>query len=135
MGAFAKGGTPDASAWGGWTTDEKLRFLNRLPRKLDTSRLAALDRALVLSRTGNNEVRFAWLELVVANRFDPGVPGLEEFLTTQGRRKFVRPLLKSLAADTEWGRSIAVRVYARARPLYHPLVTREIDELKLGSTR
>ena len=30
------------------------------------------------------------------------------------------------------GRPIAARIYARARPLYHPLVTGELDDLKLG---
>ena len=78
------------------------------------------------------EMRFAWLDLAVGNRYEPALPSLEQFLTTQGRGKFVRPLIKALAADTSWGRPIAARIYARARPLYHPMVTRELDELKLG---
>ena len=56
-------------------------------------RLAALDQAFSLSRAGNSELRFAFLTLVVANRYDPAVPALEEFLTMQGRRKFVKPLI------------------------------------------
>jgi hypothetical protein len=129
---FATGGALDQQAWNGWNTDERLRFLNKLPRKLPLSRLTALDRTLALSSIGNMEVRYAWLELVVANRYQPGVASLEQFLTTQGRRKFVRPLIKALAADSSWGRPIAARVYARARPLYHPMVTRELDELNLS---
>ena len=77
------------------------------------------------------EVRFAWLELAVANRYNPAVPSLEQFLTSQGRRKFVRPLIQALAKDGQWGRPIAARIYAKARPLYHPIVTPELDDLDL----
>jgi aminopeptidase N len=132
--AFGRGEAPDAGSWRRWTTDERLRFLNRLPRKLPRVRLAALDRALGLNATGNNEVLFAWLSLAVANRYDPAVSPLERFLLSNGRRKFVRPLVKALAEDRQWGRPIAARVYAQARPLYHPLVTRELDELKLTAS-
>jgi len=119
--------------WDQWTTDERLRFLNLLPRKLGKGQLDELSRGLGLNEDQyNKEIQFAWLDLAIANRYAPAVPLLEQFLTAQGRRKFVRPLIKTLAADTGWGRPIAVRVYAKSRPLYHPMVTRELDELKLG---
>ena len=79
----------------------------------------------------NKEIQFAWLDLAVTNRFDPAVPLLERFLTSQGRGKFVKPLIKALASDQAWGRSIAMRIYAKARPLYHPTVTRDLDPLHL----
>ncbi|MEO5611696.1 MAG: M1 family metallopeptidase [Sphingomicrobium sp.] len=130
--AFAGGAAADFGAWARWNTDERLRFLNKLPRKLAKPRLDALNQAFSLNATRNMEVRFAWLDLAVGNRYDPAVPSLEEFLTSLGRGKFVKPLLKALAADSGWGRPIAVRIYARARPLYHPIVTRDLDVLKLG---
>jgi aminopeptidase N len=129
--AFKSGALPDTAAWQSWTTDERLRFLTRIDKTQPADRLAALDRAFNLSRAGNNELRFAFLTLAVANRFDPTVPALEEFLTMQGRRKFVRPLITSLAQDREWGRPIAVRVYAKARAGYHPVTTRDLDKLGL----
>jgi hypothetical protein len=130
--AFARGGAADISAWSRWNSDERLRFLNTLPRKLPKARLDALNQAFGLNGVRNMEVRFAWLDLAVGNRYDPAIPSLEEFLTTQGRRKFVRPLINALAEDSSWGRPVAARIYPRGRPLYHPLVTRELDKLKLG---
>jgi leukotriene-A4 hydrolase len=128
--AFAAGG-PVPMEFRGWTTAEQLRLLNSLPRELPTSRLARLEQALDLNNASNNEVLFAWLDLAVANRYDPAVPALDQFLLTQGRRKFVRPLIEALAKDEQWGRPIAARVYARARPLYHPITTRDLDKLGL----
>jgi aminopeptidase N len=126
------GGSAVPSAFGQWTTAEKLRFLNKLPRKLPTKRLDELNRSLRLNEAGNNEVLFAWLDLAIRNRYDPAVPALERFLTTQGRRKFVRPLIETLAADAQWGRPIATRVYREARASYHPITQRDLDKLKLG---
>lgn len=127
---FGNGSLP-TDLWPRWTTDERLRFLNRLPRKQGKDKLDRLQQAFGLNDIGNQEVLFAWLDLAVANRYDPAVPALERFLTSQGRRKFVRPLLKALAADQQWGRAVAARVYPKARPLYHPMVTQELDQLGL----
>jgi aminopeptidase N len=125
---FTEGSRPPNS-WAQWTTDERLRFLNRLPRTQKRARLDTLERAFGLNAIGNNEVKFAWLSLAVANRYDPAVPALEAFLAAQGRRKFVRPLYLALNKDQAWGRAIAQRTYPRARPIYHPLVTGELDKV------
>jgi leukotriene-A4 hydrolase len=131
LAAFAAAGAPDVAAWNRWDTDERLQFLTHLPRKLAPARLAALDDGLGLSVSRNSEVRFAWLDLAIANRFDPARASLNEFLLANGRGKFVKPLFKTLAKDPAWGRPIATALYPRARPLYHPLVTRELDPLGL----
>ena len=127
---FAAGGAAP-KAWGQWNTEEQLRFLNRLPRKLSKGRLDALQSAFNLNVASNMEIRFAWLDLAVANRYDAAIPSLEQFLTSQGRGKFVKPLIKALAKDASWGRPLARRIYGEARPLYHPLVTRDLDKLNL----
>ena len=131
--AFANGG-PVPGSFGDWTTAEKLRFLNKLPRKMASARLDALNSALNLNEAQNQEVLFAWLDLAVGNRYDPALPSLERFLMSQGRGKFVRPLIQALAKDQQWGRPIAERIYAKARPLYHSIVTRDLDELGLQGT-
>ena len=129
--AFGAGGAPDRAAWNRWTTDERLQFLTHLPRKLSAERLAALDDGFGLSVSHNSEIRFAWLDLAIANRFDPARASLDDFLLSNGRGKFVKPLFVALAKDTAWGRPIAAALYPRARPLYHPLVTRALDPLNL----
>jgi leukotriene-A4 hydrolase len=128
--AFAAGG-PAPAEFSGWTTAEKLRFVNRIPRKLPSERLDELNGKLRLSEAGNNEVLFAWLDLAIGNRYQPAVPALEQFLTTQGRRKFVRPLITALSKDAEWGRPIAARIYAKARPSYHSVTAGDLDKLGL----
>jgi len=124
-----KGGAPaPAALWSGWTTAERLRFLNGLPRQLPEPRLAELDRALGLNESRNAETLFAWLQLALANRYQPAVPAAERFLMSMGRRKFVAPLFETLAKQGEWGRPIATRIYAVARPTYHSVTTGTVDK-------
>ena len=124
--AFASGAAPEALETDGWSTHEWLHFLQSLPAELSDEQLASLDRAFGFSDTGNSEIRFAWLKTAVANEYQPVVPSLEQFLTSQGRRKFVLPLFTDLAAS-DWGRPIAERIYRTARPGYHSVTSNSVD--------
>jgi leukotriene-A4 hydrolase len=125
--AFAASGKlPEAVSW---TTAERVRFLNRLPRKQATTRLDSLVKLFALDNQRNSEVRFAWLRLAIANRYQPAVPQLEDFLTSMGRRKFVLPLFTDLMAQGEWGKAIAQPLYARARSGYHSVTVGSVDKI------
>jgi aminopeptidase N len=127
--AYAAGGATTAVPFARWNTAERLRFLNALPREMPAERLSALDLAFGLSGIRNNEVLFAWLKLAVNNRYQPAVPAVERFLTGMGRRKFAAPLYEALLAEGEWGRPIAERIYARAKPTYHPVTSGTVDKM------
>ena len=129
---FNRGGSAAELRYPSWTTAERLRFLDALPRTLPQPRLAELDRALGLSTTGNAEVMFAWLHLALANRYDPAVPVAERFLLSQGRAKFVAPLFTTLVEQDGWGRPIAERIYGRARPGYHSVTSARVDRILRG---
>jgi leukotriene-A4 hydrolase len=131
--AFNAGGAAGGVPYAGWNTAERLRFLNALPRELSRERLAELDQAFRLNESGNSEVLFAWLQLALANRYEPAVPAAERFLMAMGRRKFVAPLFETLMGEGEWGRPIAERLYARARPSYHAVTTGTVDKTLAGA--
>ena len=126
--AYKANGNTAGIPYSSWTTAERLRFVNSLPRELPIPRLAQLDQAFGLTRSGNAEVLFAWLQLALANRYEPAVPAAEQFLLRMGRRKFVAPLFETLMGEGEWGQPIARRIYARARPGYHSVTTGTVDE-------
>ncbi|MBB5744842.1 M1 family metallopeptidase [Brevundimonas variabilis] len=131
---FADKGPASAIPWSGWNTQQRQRFLNWRPASqasgaswLTPAQLADLQATLNLDSEGNAELVFAWLQVAVAHRYQPAVPTLERFLLTQGRRKFVLPLFTALWAEGDWGRPLATRLYAQARPGYHPVTTGSID--------
>jgi leukotriene-A4 hydrolase len=127
--AFMRGAPAAQIQTVGWTTQEWQHFLSSLPPYLTPDRLADLDGTFRLSEQGNSEILFSWLQIVVRNRYQPAVPALERFLTTQGRRKFLRPLYTMLMEQGEWGQPIARRIYEKARPMYHPVSTGTLDAI------
>ncbi len=125
--AFARDGSLDLVRTD-WVTTEWLDFLNNLPPSMTAAQLEALDRRFAFSKSGNSEIQFAWLVHAVRNTYEPAFPALEDFLTRQGRRKFVRPLFQAMQ-DNPRTRDLARRVYARARPTYHPITASSIDAI------
>ncbi|MGQ0560075.1 MAG: M1 family metallopeptidase [Sphingosinicella sp.] len=126
---FREGAAAAALPYAGCNTAERLRFLNALPREMSEARLADLDSAFALSATTNAEVLFAWLQLALANRFEPAVSAAERFLTQMGRRKFVAPLFETLVGEGDWGRAIATRIHTRVRPTWHAVTAARVDRI------
>ncbi len=127
--AYASGRAIPGAAWKEWSSAERQRFLQTLPQVLSAAELAALDSSLGLSSTGNNEELFLWLELALANRYEPAVAQADAFLSTVGRTKFVRPLFVTLMGEGEWGQAIAKRIYDRTRATYHPITQASVDKV------
>ncbi len=111
-----------------WTTQEWLHFLKSLPQGLEPARMRELDQAFHLSNSGNSEIVFQWLVMAIQYRYTDAYPKLEEFLTSIGRRKFLKPLYEELVKTPE-GKERALAIYTRARPTYHPLAVTTIDEI------
>jgi hypothetical protein len=87
-----------------------------------------LDRAFHLSASGNCEITNEWLLLAIASHYEPAYPRLEEFLTSMGRRKFLKPLYEALVRTPE-GRARALAIYRKARPGYHPIAVATVDKI------
>lgn len=112
-----------------WSTQEWQRFLNGLSRKQSAGQLARLDASLDLSRNSNPYVRSAWLELAIANRYEPALPAVEDFLTTVGRGLLINPLYRRLKEQGDWGMPIARAMFEKARPTYHPVTIEGVEKI------
>lgn len=122
-------GTPAKDlATAGWGTFEWMHFLRHLPNSQTEKRMDALDAAFHFTASGNSEILAAWLEQCVKNGHAKAYPKLEDFLTTVGRRKFLVPLYQELIA-TPQGKLLAEKIYARARPNYHSVSVRTVDQM------
>ena len=77
----------------------------------------------------NDEVLLDWLKIAIRNDYHASETALRDFLTRQGRLKYVVPLYRALMAQGAWGPVFARQVYAAARPGYHPVAQANIDRL------
>jgi len=126
--AFEKG-TPAASlATKNWSTHEWIHFLRHLPKSLTLAQMTDLDAAHGFTSSGNSEILHEWLMQAIEHRYEPAYDALERFLLRQGRRKFLKPLYQKLA-ETPEGTDRARAIYAKARPMYHSVSYRTIDQI------
>ena len=125
--AYAEGAAPESVPLEQWSSHERVHFIQSLP-VLPPERMAMLDGRFDLSESGNNEVLAAWLTKSLDARYKGAYPAIERFLTVQGRRKYLRPIYERLAKNPE-DLAFARRIYAKARPTYHPVSQGTIDEI------
>lgn len=112
----------------GWVTHHWKYFLTRLPIDMSLSDMHALDKAFQFTKSRNAEIASLWFGHVIEHRYASAYEELEEFLTSMGRRKFVRPLFRKMSVTPE-GMALAQRIYKRARPTYHPVTRNTIDKM------
>jgi hypothetical protein len=106
----------------GWSTHEWLHFL-RSQKDPDMERL---EREFHLTDAGNSEILHQWLLMAVQRGYAPANSRVEQFLCSVGRRKFLKPIYTELMKTSE-GQERARRIYAKARPGYHPIAQTTID--------
>lgn len=111
-----------------WTTQHWLHFLRKLSRTTPKDKMVQLDEAFDFSKSGNSEILNEWLLLSIQTKYEPAYPALEKFLTSMGRRKFLKPLYTELAKTPE-GTEMARKIYEKARPTYHPVSYQTIDDI------
>jgi leukotriene-A4 hydrolase len=128
--AWLNGGSMDAlsKTASAWSTQEWVHFIDSLPRKLSTEKLSALDRQLKLTDSPNPEIAHVWFRLAISNRYSAAYPAMERYMVAIGRRKLIVPLYRDLAVTPE-GKSLAVKIYAKARDGYHPVAQSTVDAL------
>ena len=113
-----------------WSTHEWLHFLNGLPDGLTKAQFVQLDETFSLTGTQNAETAFAWYMQTIKGGYDAAYSELENFLMTVGRGKFIYRLYGALkASDRENLQLWASDVYEEARPGYHPIAQRRIDDI------
>ncbi|MBK9760878.1 MAG: M1 family metallopeptidase [Flavobacteriales bacterium] len=125
---WEKGTPANQLATKAWSTFEWMHFLRHLPGKLNEARMDELDNTFHFTASGNSEILAAWLEQCVSNDYSKSYERLDGFLTTVGRRKFLIPLYDRLIA-TEKGKAMAMNIYKVARPNYHSVSVRTIDDM------
>lgn len=127
--AWQEGKTPAAKLdTKQWTTQEWLHFLKSLPPQLSEAQMKELDQAFGLTKSGNAEIAHVWLLAAIRNQYAPAYPRLEQYLTTIGRQKLIKPLYEELVKTPE-GKQRAKAIYAKARAGYHPIAQTAVDKI------
>jgi aminopeptidase N len=130
--ALVAGGSPEDLKTDGWTTYEWIHLLRALPSDLRAGAIRDLDDRFDFSRSRNSEVLHEWLQYAVDSGYifssQRVADALADFLTRQGRRKYLMPLYTKLSR-TPQGREVARALRAAAGPGYHAAARRAVDRI------
>ena len=124
-------GSSSLTSLAGWTTDEKVAFLDALGAGGDDGRtesavslavLDAIDDAYALTSDANAEIRSRWCKLLLSAGAARGVALAVDFVTCQGRMKFVRPLYRALRdSPSDGAAAAALATFLNHASFYHPI--------------
>ena len=111
----------------GWSTQQKIIFLEHLLTHLNTSEkpfpdsfLRALDQAYALTVCSNAEIKFRWQSICIRCEAAWIVPHVAAFISSQGRMKYVRPLYRALLRSSV-GASTAAQTFKKHSGMYHSI--------------
>ncbi|MCI0749402.1 MAG: M1 family metallopeptidase [Nevskiales bacterium] len=111
-----------------WSVQEWRHFLDLQPDALTREQLVTLDRRFNLTLSHNRFIACDWFKIAIAHNYQAAYRALEQHLRAVGRMRLMVPLYKELA-KTEAGLTFARRVYADARPGYHPIAQTAVERV------
>ncbi len=110
------------------STNQLLYFIRQLPPSITAADMSLLDKEFKFSQSGNAEIQTAWYTWAIQKQYQPAYSYIESFLSSVGRRKFLRPLYGEMIKTAE-GKAWAKKIYATARANYHPVAYTTIDAM------
>jgi len=126
--AFTSGKLQPKQFGADWLAEQWIYFFDNLTGPLSSAQLAALDQAHAFSASTDGELQSSWFNQVIASDYRMAYPHVEQFLTLVGRTKLIQPLFVQLM-KTDSGSTLARKIYAKARPAYHPETVAVIDAI------
>ncbi|MGV8814477.1 MAG: M1 family metallopeptidase [Gelidibacter sp.] len=112
-----------------WTPQEWVHFIRNFPRDMTADQMKYLDDTLNLTNSSNSYIQMVWYEQALNHEYHGNNVDakIEEFLTQVGRRWYVETLFKAFKRNDRI--EDALKVYEKARPSYHSVTAKTIDDL------
>lgn len=110
------------------TSNEKRFFISRLTSPLSVAQMAVLDKEFKFTASNNTDIQLAWYTLAIKYGYTAAEQRIKDYLVENGRMWHIIPLYKEMMKTPE-GLKKARQIYKTARPNYHPMTYKAIDEL------
>lgn len=110
------------------TSNEKKFFISMLKQPLSVAQMTFLDSKFNFTASNNTDIQLAWYTLAIRYSYTAANQRIEDYLAENGRMWHIIPLYKEMTKTPE-GLKRARAIYKIARPNYHPMTYKAIDEL------
>jgi aminopeptidase B len=115
-----------------WVTYKKLYFLDRLA---ESSPLAPenaqrlVEHCPFLSTSNNAEVKLRWCEIVIKNDLTEKFEDIRQFLHSQGKQKYTKPLYQKMMNGSQGVKDLAKKIFDETKPSLHQIVRKYVEEI------
>jgi len=105
--------------------EQKVVFLTHLGSgtPLPSETISQMDSLYSVTQETNNEIKFRWQMTALLADYQPILEHVVQFLGSQGRMKYIRPLYRTLASKH---RNLAVETFLKNKKFYHPIATKQL---------
>ena len=116
-----------------WSTEQMNIFLEKLLKyavetaPISEMTLRKIDDAYHFTDSGNSEIRFRWQSICLKSEALWILPKVVDFVGSQGRMKFVRPLYRALKSLKQ-GDGLAKETFEKLKSLYHPIARKMVAQ-------
>jgi leukotriene-A4 hydrolase len=101
-----------------WTVDQRVLFLEELPRKLVHADCATLESWFDIERTHNSEILVPFFCIAAGSSYAKTYPAIRDFLSRVGRGKYLKPLYRALHNNPDT-RALAREIFEAYKDRYH----------------
>ncbi|VDK82515.1 unnamed protein product [Litomosoides sigmodontis] len=108
--------------------EKVLTHLRLAKKEISHAKLARIDEVNQLSKTGNCDILSSWIQLCLKNYWENIIPVAFDFVTRQGRIKYVRPIYRDLFLWSESAGS-AIELLKKNAPSMHPVTVSVVAKL------
>lgn len=108
------------------SANERLYFINNLPKNLTSKKMADLDKEFDFTHSGNYQINIVWFAQAAEKQYQPAYNTMEQFMITKGPGSIA--IYKTLS-KTRKSKALAKLIYAKARSNYHLTTTAIIDKI------
>lgn len=130
-------GTGSPKTWTNYTTfysNLKVVFLENLTynKGVNAHILAKIDNDLNITETKDPECKQRWFPIGIKNGYKPVMEKAHEFISSQGRLKYLNPIYRALVETGQ--KDLAIQWFKENEDFYHPLAVNSLSKL-LGVNR
>jgi len=114
----------------GWSSSQMIGFLEKLKemrsmKPFHKNITRKLNEIYGLDSSTNSEIRLLWYSLCVAAEDEAILDNVSQFLSEQGRMKFLRPLYRALT-KSKMGRDLALKLFEKNQDSYNKVAAKMV---------
>lgn len=111
-----------------WKSEQKILFLQSLPRTLSLEKLALLGDLFSIAKINNYSILTEYYLIAIKSGYQVVLPGVENILSSVGRMLYLKPLYRSLL-EAEWSKNLVRGIFEKNKETYHPIAGAGIESI------